>query len=55
MDAAKTSLFPLPPSQVIETLYVQFPDGTILPRTPAEVQVLQNSGQSLTVVGRATQ
>jgi len=53
MADAKTSLFPLPASQVVETLYIQLADGTVVPRTPAEVQALQASGERLTVIGPA--
>lgn len=54
MADATTSLFPLPPSQVVETLFVQLADGRIVPRTPDEVQALQQSGAQVSVVGRAT-
>lgn len=53
MADAKTSLFPLPQSQVVETLYVQLPDGTVVPRAPHEVQALPADGSAGTVVGRA--
>lgn len=54
MDAAKTSLFPLPQSQVVETIYVQLPDGTVVPRAPHEVQALPSDGTQGVVVGRAS-
>ena len=44
MVNAKTSLFPLPDSQVVETLYVKLADGRIVPRSPAEVQALPADG-----------
>lgn len=53
MAAATTSLFPLPANQVVETLFIQLGDGRVVPRTPNEVQALQDSGEQITVVGRA--
>lgn len=54
MDTAKTSLFPLPSSQVVETLYVRLADGSIVPRTPAEVQKMMDYGEDIFVLGPAT-
>lgn len=54
MATEKTSLFPLPASRVVETLYVQFADGRVVPRSPDEVQALQASGKQITVLGPAT-
>jgi hypothetical protein len=54
MDTAKTSLFPLPTSQVVETLYVQLADGTVVPRAPHEVQTLLDSDPKATLIGSAT-
>lgn len=44
MENAKTSLFPLPGSQVVETLYVKLPDGRVVPRSPEEVHALPSDG-----------
>lgn len=54
MDTAKTSLFPLPSSLVVETLYVRLDDGRIVPRTPDEVQALMNLDPKVALVGFAT-
>ena len=54
MDTAKTSLFPLPQSQVVETLYVQLADGTIVPRAPHEVQPMLDADPNVTLIGPAT-
>lgn len=40
MANAKTSLFPLPASQVVETVYVQLDSGAIVARTPAELAAM---------------
>jgi hypothetical protein len=40
MANAKTSLFPLPDTQVVETIYVQLDDGRIVPRSPEELAAL---------------
>jgi hypothetical protein len=37
MASAKTSLFPLPEAQVVETVYVKLSDGRIVPRSPEEL------------------
>lgn len=42
MANEKTSLFPLPASQVIETVYVRLADGRIVARTPDELASLPN-------------
>ena len=44
MANVKTSLFPLPASQVVETVYVQLTNGKIVPRTPDEVLTLPADG-----------
>lgn len=44
MASAKTSLFPLPDSQVVETVYVLLKNGTVVPRSVAEVQALPPDG-----------
>lgn len=54
MDTEKTSLFPLPKSQVVETLYVQLADGTIVPRAPHEVQALLLSDPKVHFLGFVT-
>lgn len=54
MATAKTSLFPLPASQVVETLYVRLANGKVVPRTPDEVQALLDSDPKVTVIGPAT-
>lgn len=54
MADAKTSLFPLPASQVVETVYVQLANGTVVPRTPDEVQALLTSDPKVSVIGPAT-
>jgi hypothetical protein len=54
MADEKTSLFPLPKSQVVETLYVQLGDGTIVPRAPHEVQPLLDSDPGALLIGPAT-
>jgi hypothetical protein len=40
MANAKTSLFPLPDTQVVETIYVKLDDGRIVPRSPADLAAL---------------
>lgn len=40
MANAKTSFFPLPQTQVVETVYVQLEDGRIVPRSPEELAQL---------------
>jgi hypothetical protein len=50
MADAKTSLFPLPASQVVETVYVQLPNGKIVPRSPDEVIALPEDGSRGTVI-----
>ena len=40
MANAKTSLFPIPETQVIETVYVRLPDGRVVARTPEELAEL---------------
>lgn len=54
MADAKTSLFPLPASQVVETLYVQLADGSVVPRAPHEVQALLAADPKVTLIGPAT-
>lgn len=54
MASAKTSLFQLPASQVVETLYVQLPDGRIVPRSPEEVMELPADGSAGTVIPATT-
>jgi len=44
MASAKTSLFPLPETQVVETVYVQLTNGKIVPRSVDEVQALPADG-----------
>lgn len=53
MASAKTSLFPLPASQVVETVYIQLKDGTVVPRSVAEVHALPADGSEGTVIGPA--
>jgi hypothetical protein len=40
MATAKTSLFPLPQTQVVERVYVQLEDGAIAVRTPDQLAAL---------------
>lgn len=40
MANEKTSLFPLPASQVVETVYVQLDSGAIVARTPQELAAM---------------
>lgn len=40
MDNAKTSLFPLPETAVVETVYVQLDDGRIVGRSAEELAAL---------------
>lgn len=40
MGSEKTSLFPLPDTQVVETVYVRLDDGRIVPRSPEELAAL---------------
>lgn len=54
MADEKTSLFPLPASQVVETLYVKLADGRVVPRTPDEVQALMTVDPKVTLIGAAT-
>lgn len=54
MASAKTSLFPLPSSQVVETVYVQLPSGKVVPRSVDEVQALPPDGSLGTVISLPT-
>jgi hypothetical protein len=40
MGSANTSLFPLPESAVVETVYVRLDDGRLVPRSPEELAEL---------------
>lgn len=40
MANVKTSLFPLPDTQIVETVYVKLDDGRIVPRSPEELAAL---------------
>lgn len=40
MATVKTSLFPLPDTQIVETVYVKLDDGRIVPRSPEELAAL---------------
>lgn len=40
MANVKTSFFQLPTAQVVETVYVQLDNGTIVARTPAELAAM---------------
>ncbi len=53
MASAKTSLFPLPASQVVETVYVQLTNGKVVPRAVDEVQALPADGSQGTVIPTA--
>ena len=50
MANAKTSLFPLPQTQVVETVYVMLDNGTLVPRSPAELAQLPASQQPAIVI-----
>jgi hypothetical protein len=52
MGSAKTSLFPLPPSRVIETVYVQLADGRIVARGTDELAAMP-SGAAPAIVARS--
>jgi len=45
MANAKTSLFPLPDTTVVETVYVQLADGRVVPRSPDELAELPPAGE----------
>jgi len=45
MASEKTSLFPLPPTTVVETVYVQLSDGRVVPRSPEELAELPPGGE----------
>lgn len=51
MASAKTSLFPLPDTVIVETVYVQLPDGRVVPRSPEEVLQLAPDGSQGKVLG----
>lgn len=40
MASTKTSLFSVPATQLVETIYVRLTDGTVVARTPAQLAVL---------------
>lgn len=40
MASEATSLFPLPQTQVVETVYVQLADGSVVARTPDQLAVI---------------
>jgi hypothetical protein len=50
---AKTSLFPLPDSRVIETVYVRLEDGRIVARTPDELAALPPDQPGPVVIARS--
>lgn len=54
MANAKTSLFPLPQTQVIETVYVRLSDGRIVARTPEELAELPPDQQPQVVATSQT-
>lgn len=54
MGSAKTSLFPLPASQVIETVYVRLDDGRIVARTPEELAAMPEGTQPAIVARSAS-
>lgn len=45
MANEKTSLFPLPETTVVETIYVRLADGRIVPRSPEELAALPPDGE----------
>lgn len=45
MANGKTSLFPLPETTVVETVYVKLADGRVVPRSPEELAALPPSGE----------
>lgn len=53
MQDAKTSLFPLPDTQVIETVYVRLNDGRIVGRTAEELVELQPGTPAPQIVARS--
>lgn len=52
MESAKTSLFPLPQTTVVETVYVQLTDGRIVPRSPEELAALP-ADQAPTIIAQS--
>lgn len=50
MENAKTSLFPLPDTQVVETVYVRLDNGQLVPRSPAELAALPPDQQPSVVI-----
>lgn len=54
MENAKTSLFPLPARQVIETVYVRLADGRIVARTPEELAAMPDGSQPAIVARSAS-
>lgn len=53
MASAKTSLFPLPETTVVETVYVRLDDGRIVPRSPEELVGLADGTPAPTVVAKS--
>lgn len=53
MASAKTSLFPLPDTQVIETVYVMLDDGRIVARSPEELVALAPGTQQPKFVAKS--
>lgn len=54
MANAKTSLFPLPDSQVVETVYIRLTNGKVVPRSVDEVHALPPDGSLGTVISLPT-
>lgn len=53
MANAKTSLFPLPDTRVIETVYVQLADGRIVARSAEELVELAPDAAAPIVIARS--
>jgi len=52
MESANPSLFPLPDTTIVETVYVRLDDGRIVPRSPEELAALP-AGQAPVIVARS--
>jgi hypothetical protein len=53
MANAKTSLFPLPDTQVIETVYVRLDDGRIVARSSEELLELDPTLMATAIVAKS--
>jgi hypothetical protein len=54
MENEKTSLFPLPDTQVVETVYVRLADGRLVARSAEEVALLSQDEMPAVIIPSLT-